>query len=170
MGHSQTISQPYIEAYMTEVLDLASTDRVLEIGTGSGCRAAVLAERCRHVYTIEIVPELGERARGLHRKLGYGNISVRIGAGYRGAGAQHTPFDAVIVTCAPGDLPRPLQRQLREGGRMVIPVGSGFFQKLLLRRKDGRLEIESSLPVRFAPWSTRPAKSTDTPRYSGPRM
>ncbi len=151
IGEGQTISQPYIVAYMTEALDPKPSDRVLEIGTGSGYQAAILAELCHHVYTIEIVASLGKRAAALLADLGYRNISVKIGDGYQGW-EEHAPFDAIIVTCAPTDVPAPLKRQLKEGGLMVIPVGSGFSQDLLLlRKKGGKLQVESTLPVRFVP-------------------
>jgi len=151
IGEGQTISQPYIVAYMTAALDLKPSDIVLEIGTGSGYQAAILAELCAHVFTIEIVESLGKRAEALLNDLGYRNISVKIGDGYQGW-EEHAPFDAIIVTCAPTDVPIPLKRQLKEGGRMVIPVGSGFSQDLVvLRKKEGTLQVESTLPVRFVP-------------------
>jgi protein-L-isoaspartate(D-aspartate) O-methyltransferase len=155
IGEGQTISQPYIVALMTEALGLMPSDRVLEIGTGSGYQAAVLAEICSEVYTIEILAALGEQARRLIVDLGYTNVQVRIGDGYQGW-AEAAPFDAVIVTCAPTHVPEPLVRQLAEGGRMVIPVGERWTQKLvLLTKKNGRLVEKAILPVRFVPM-TRP--------------
>jgi len=151
IGEGQTISQPYIVAYMTEALGLNPSDRVLEVGTGSGYQAAILAELCDHVFSIEIVESLGKRAEALLKDLGYQNISIKIGDGYQGW-EEHAPFDAIIVTCAPTDVPAPLKRQLKEGGLMVIPVGARFAQDLvLLRKQKGALQIESSLPVRFVP-------------------
>ena len=122
IGHGQTISQPYVVAYMTEQLRLRGDERVLEIGTGSGYQAAVLAELAREVYSIEIVEELGERARADLARLGYSNVHVRVGDGYRGWPEQ-APFDAIIVTAAPGHVPQPLIDQLAVGGRLVLPVG-----------------------------------------------
>ena len=127
------------------------SERVLEVGTGSGYQAAVLAEICREVCSIEIIATLGDQARRLLADLGYGNVQVRIGDGYQGW-AEKAPFDAVIVTCAPSHVPEPLVRQLSEGGRMVIPVGERWTQKLvLLTKKDGRLVKKAIVPVRFVP-------------------
>lgn len=151
IGFGQTISQPYIVAFMTEHLDPKPDDRVLEIGTGSGYQAAVLAGLVREVHTIEIVKELAERARVDLQRLGYTNVHVKAGDGYKGW-PEAAPFDAVIVTCAPDSVPQPLVQQLREGGRMIIPVGSGFGQELyLLEKKAGRVEKRAVLPVRFVP-------------------
>jgi protein-L-isoaspartate(D-aspartate) O-methyltransferase len=151
IGHGQTISQPYIVAYMTQALDPKPEDRVLEIGTGSGYQAAILGELCREVYTVEIVPDLGERARRLLADLGYTNVFVRVGDGYKGW-PEKAPFDTVIVTCAPEAVPSPLADQVREGGEIVIPVGGRFQQVLVtLRKREGRLEEENRLPVRFVP-------------------
>lgn len=151
IGFGQTISQPYIVAFMTEHLDPKPTDRVLEIGTGSGYQAAVLAGLVREIYTVEIVKHLAERAKTDLQRLGYTNVHVRAGDGYKGwPGAA--PFDAVIVTCAPDAVPEPLVDQLKEGGRMIIPVGSGFDQELyLLEKKSGKVEKRAVLPVRFVP-------------------
>lgn len=151
IGFGQTISQPYIVAFMTEHLDPKPTDRVLEIGTGSGYQAAVLAGLVREIYTVEIVKQLAERAKTDLQRLGYTNVHVRAGDGYKGwPGAA--PFDAVIVTCAPDAVPEPLVDQLKEGGRMIIPVGSGFDQELyLLEKKSGKVEKRAVLPVRFVP-------------------
>lgn len=147
----QTISQPYIVAYMTEALNLEKDDKVLEIGTGSGYQAAILAEIVDSVYTIEIFEKLGNKAKNLFDELGYKNIYTKIGDGYKGW-PEHAPFDAIIVTCAPTDVPEPLKNQLDEGGRMVIPVGGDAVQQLvLLTKKRGRLKQKSILPVRFVP-------------------
>jgi protein-L-isoaspartate(D-aspartate) O-methyltransferase len=152
IGGGQTISQPYIVAYMTEALDLTPADRVLEIGTGSGYQAAVLAELVKDVYTIEIVTALGLRAKETLRALGYENIHIRIGDGYKGW-PQQAPFDAIIVTCAPEAIPETLKAQLKEGGRMVIPVGrAGSIQRLVkCIKKDGQLMETNVIPVRFVP-------------------
>jgi protein-L-isoaspartate(D-aspartate) O-methyltransferase len=151
IGHSQTISQPVIVALMTELLQLAETDKVLEVGTGSGYQAAILSVLTREVYTIEIVPELGKMARANLERLGYGNVSMKIGDGYQGW-SEHAPFDAIIVTAAPNHVPPPLITQLRSGGRIVIPVG-GFDQELMVlaKRADGTATTTIIVPVRFVP-------------------
>ncbi len=156
IGHGQTISQPYIVAFMTEVLRPAATDRVLEIGTGSGYQAAVLAELVAKVYTIEIVAPLGERAREDLARLRYENVHVRIGDGYEGWPAQ-APFDAIIVTCSPEHVPAPLVQQLRDGGRMIIPVGDARSGQhlYLLEKRGNRVEKRAVLPVRFVPMTGR---------------
>ena len=147
----QTISQPYIVAFMTDVLDLNKTDKVLEIGTGSGYQAAILAEICDSVFTIEIFEKLGYKARQLFNQLGYDNIHSKIGDGYKGW-PEYAPFDAIVVTAAPEKIPEPLKEQLAEGGRMIIPVGSDPVQHLvLLRKKRGIIREERVLPVRFVP-------------------
>lgn len=147
----QTISQPYIVAFMTEALSLKRTDKILEIGTGSGYQAAILAEICDSVFTIEIFPKLGEKAIELFAELGYKNIFVKIGDGYKGW-SEHAPFDAIIVTCAPSKIPEPLKNQLAEGGRMIIPVDDLYGQSLiLLEKRKGKLREEKVLPVRFVP-------------------
>ncbi len=151
VGYNQTISQPYIVAFMTEALQLDQGAKVLEIGTGSGYQAAVLAELCDSVFTIEIVEELGNKARSLLKVLQYDNVFVKIGDGYQGWPA-YAPFDAIIVTCAPTHVPDPLKEQLVEGGKMIIPVGETNYQELiLLVKKKGRLIQEAVLPVRFVP-------------------
>ena len=153
IGHGQTISQPYIVALMTELLALEPGDKVLEIGTGSGYQAAVLSELTDQVYSIEIVEPLGRRAQETFDRHGYGSIRTRIGDGYRGW-PEHAPFDAVIVTCAPDDVPGPLIEQLAAGGRMCIPVGDELeVQRLVLIRKraDGSLERRTVAPVTFVP-------------------
>lgn len=150
IGEDQTISQPYIVAKMTELLDLKGNETVLEVGTGSGYQAAVLAKLVREVYTIEIVPSLARQAEERLKRMGYGNVSVRLGDGYRGW-KEHAPFDAVIVTAAPDHIPPKLVEQLREGGRMVIPVGTvNQHLTLLIKEKDGVKE-EQVIPVRFVP-------------------
>jgi len=153
IGEGQTISQPYIVALMTDLLDPKPTDSVLEVGTGSGYQAAVLAELVAKVTTIEIVAPLGRRAMRLLDELGYRNVTVRIGDGYGGWPAA-APFDAIIVTAAPATIPQPLIDQLKPGGRMVIPVGgSSDVQQLLVVEKhsDGRTTTRRTLPVRFVP-------------------
>ena len=151
IGEGQTISQPYIVAFMTQVLDLKRTDKVLEIGTGSGYQAAILGELSDNVYTIEINEPLGRRAKDLLKELGYSNVKVKIGDGYKGW-KEHAPFDAIIVTCAPTHVPAPLKEQLKEGGRMIIPVGEAYAQKLLYIQKiDNELKQQSEFPVRFVP-------------------
>jgi protein-L-isoaspartate(D-aspartate) O-methyltransferase len=151
IGYGQTISQPYVVAFMTEQLDPGSTDNVLEIGTGSGYQAAVLSPLVKTVYSIEIIEALGLRARAELQRLGYDNVQVRIGDGYQGW-PEAAPFDSIIVTCAPDRIPPPLIEQLKEGGRLVIPVGPGLEQTLyLFTKRAGILERRAVLPVRFVP-------------------
>ncbi|MBM4160086.1 MAG: protein-L-isoaspartate(D-aspartate) O-methyltransferase [Ignavibacteria bacterium] len=152
IGHGQTISQPYIVALMTELLALKKHHRVLEIGTGSGYQAAVLAEIVDSVWTIEIVEPLAKSAEERLRKLGYTNVIVRCGDGYAGW-KEHAPFDAIIVTASPEQIPPPLTEQLKEGGRMVIPVGPAFsVQSLLLVTKQrGKITTRNVAAVRFVP-------------------
>lgn len=152
IGKGQTISQPYIVAFMTEALELSPEDRVLEVGTGSGYQAAVLAELVREVYSIEIIPELGNNARERLEALGYKNIQVRVGDGYMGWPGK-APFDAIIVTAAADKIPPPLMEQLKEGGRLCIPVGSTNLVQslLLLTKKRGGFDEKKLLPVRFVP-------------------
>jgi len=151
IGHNQTISQPYIVAFMTEQLALKGGEKVLEVGTGSGYQAAVLAEIAAEVFSIEIICELADSAEQRLKALGYKNISVRCGDGYQGWPDQ-APFDAIIVTAAPEKIPKPLLDQLKPGGRMIIPVGT-LAQELVLvsKLKDGRFEEKNVLPVRFVP-------------------
>jgi protein-L-isoaspartate(D-aspartate) O-methyltransferase len=150
IGFDQSISQPYIVAYMTEAADISSTDRVLEIGTGSGYQAAILAELAREVYSIEIVAGLATRARTVLRELGYANVHVRTGDGYLGW-REHAPFDAILVTAAPDHVPPALVEQLAVNGRMLIPVGTGEQElRLLTRTAEGVME-QTMLPVRFVP-------------------
>lgn len=151
IDEGQTISQPYIVAFMTDALDLERTDKVLEIGTGSGYQAAILAELCDSVFTIEIFEKLGNKAKELFSDLGYDNIQTKIGDGYKGW-TEYAPFDAIIVTCAPDKIPEPLKEQLAEGGRMIIPVGGDRVQELvLLKKRKGKIREQSILPVRFVP-------------------
>jgi protein-L-isoaspartate(D-aspartate) O-methyltransferase len=155
IGYGQTISQPYVVAFMTEQLGPEKSDRVLEVGTGSGYQAAILGELVQEVYTIEIVEPLARSASATLSRLGYTNIHVRAGDGYQGW-QEHAPFDAIIVTCAPSHVPEPLVRQLRDGGRMIIPVGGAGSQELvLLEKKDGALQRRNVLPVRFVPMTGR---------------
>jgi protein-L-isoaspartate(D-aspartate) O-methyltransferase len=158
IGHDQTISQPFIVALMTEQLRPQPTDRVLEIGTGSGYQTAILAELVKDVYTIEIVEPLAKDASARLARLGYSNAHVKIGDGYQGW-PEVAPFDAIIVTCAPDKVPQPLTQQLKEGGRMIIPVGNGLDQQLfLLEKKDGQMAQRAILPVRFVQMAGEAAK------------
>ncbi|MFN8007796.1 MAG: protein-L-isoaspartate(D-aspartate) O-methyltransferase [Terriglobia bacterium] len=153
IGYGQTISQPYIVAYMTEVLHLQKGDRVLEIGTGSGYQGAVLAEIVKEVYTVEIVPELGKKAIERFAALGYKNVTVKIGDGYEGW-KEHAPFDGIMVTAGAESIPPPLTEQLNDGGRLVIPVGSpDLVQNLILLEKHGKeIVTQKLIPVRFVPF------------------
>ncbi len=152
IGYGQTISQPFIVAYMCELAQLEQTDRVLEVGTGSAYHAAVIAQLVDSVYSIEIISELATRARTVIAELGYKNINIRHADGYFGW-EEEAPFDAIIVTAAADHIPPPLIRQLAEGGRMVIPVGHPFFtQKLILAEKrNGKMHTRDIIPVRFVP-------------------
>ena len=151
IGYDQTISQPYVVAFMTEQLRPKRSDRVLEIGSGSGYQAAILGELVAEVYTIEIVEPLAKSAEATLRRLGYNNVHIKVGDGYKGW-PEEAPFDAIIVTCAPEKVPQPLVDQLKDGGRMVIPVGERFAQQLfLLEKKNGQLKESVTLPVRFVP-------------------
>jgi protein-L-isoaspartate(D-aspartate) O-methyltransferase len=158
IGYGQTISQPYIVAFMTEQLRPKPTDRVLEVGTGSGYQAAILAELVSDVYSIEIVEALAKNAEATLQRLGYKNVHVKIGDGYKGW-PEEGPFDAIMVTCAPDKVPQPLVDQLKDSGRMVIPVGERFAQQLyLLEKKNGQLKQSATLPVRFVPMTSGPEK------------
>ncbi|SRR5579885_2706118 len=151
IGNGQTISQPYIVAYMTESLDLKPGDRVLEVGTGSGYQAAVLAQLVEHVYSIEIIPELAERARRTLRQIGINNVQVKVGDGYKGW-PEEAPFDAIIITAAPPEIPNALVEQLRPGGRLIAPVGKDDMQWLVkITRDKDKVRKETLLPVRFVP-------------------
>lgn len=150
VGYGQTISQPYIVAYMTEAAMLKNNDRVLEIGTGSGYQSAILSRIVKEVYTIEIIGPLGENAKKIFKENGYKNIHVRIDDGYKGW-QEVAPFDAIIITAAPKDVPQELLKQLKVGGRMIIPVGV-FIQELFrLTKTDKKIIKENLLPVRFVP-------------------
>jgi protein-L-isoaspartate(D-aspartate) O-methyltransferase len=168
IGEGQTISSPYIVAVMTEVLDPQPTDRVLEIGTGSGYQAAVLAPLVDQVYTIEIVESLGRQAERVLKRLGYDNVHVRLGDGFKGW-PEAAPFDKIIVTCSPEDVPTPLVEQLAEGGLMVIPVGERYQQTLtLMRKKDGQLHRQALRPTLFVPMTGRAEEERQVfidPRY-----
>ena len=150
IGQGQTISQPYIVAYMTEAVKISPQDRILEIGTGSGYQAAVLGELAKEVYTIEIVKPLAESARLLLEKSGYKNIKVKWGDGYQGWKEQ-APFDAIIVTAAPAEVPEELVKQLKMGGRMVVPIGGPFQELYLITKTKTGIKKETLLPVRFVP-------------------
>jgi protein-L-isoaspartate(D-aspartate) O-methyltransferase len=154
IGEGQTISQPYIVAYMTQILQLQPEDRVLEIGTGSGYQAAVLSLLSRQVYSIEIVEPLALAARERLKRLGYDNVAVHVGDGYNGWPSQ-APFDAIMVTAGAEQLPQPLMDQLAEGGRMVIPIGphGGVRQLTLVTKKRGKFKFEKLMPVRFVPFT-----------------
>jgi protein-L-isoaspartate(D-aspartate) O-methyltransferase len=155
IGHGQTISQPYIVAFMSEALRLEPSHRVLEIGTGSGYQAAVLAALAKEVYTIEIVAPLAEQARERLPALGYRNVEVRTGNGYLGW-PERAPYDRVMVTAAPDHVPDALLKQLKIGGLMAIPVGTGIQELRILRRTATGTETLSTLPVRFVPMTSKP--------------
>jgi protein-L-isoaspartate(D-aspartate) O-methyltransferase len=153
IGHNQTISQPYIVAYMTEILQPDTHHIVLEVGTGSGYQAAILSKLVNHVYSIEIIPELGKEAANRLDKLGYDNVTVKIGDGYNGW-EEHAPFDRIIVTAAPEQIPKKLVDQLKSGGLMVLPVGkTSFGQDMRVVKKDrtGQVTTQETIPVRFVP-------------------
>ena len=153
IGHGQTISQPYIVAFMTEQLQVSSQHKILEIGTGSGYQAAILGELAKHVFTIEIIPELAEGAKNILNHLSYKNITVRAGDGYKGW-PEEAPFERIMVTAAPTEVPQTLVDQLAPGGRMILPVGAQFLvQYLWVIEKDdqGTVTKEKILPVRFVP-------------------
>jgi len=155
IGHSQTISQPFIVAYMSEALGVGPEDRVLEIGTGSGYQAAVLAEVAKEVFTIEIVPELADGARTVLQTLGYRNIRFRTGDGYQGW-PEAQPFDGIIVTAAPDHVPEPLVQQLAPGARMVIPVGREYQKLIVITRTPEGVVRQETLDVRFVPLLRKP--------------
>jgi len=157
IGLQQTISQPYIVAYMTEAAEISPNDKVLEIGTGSGYQAAILGEVAREVYTIEIIPELAERARAVLAELGYANVHVRAGNGYLGW-PEHAPFDAIVVTAAPDEVPQALVDQLAVGGRMVIPVGSTNQDMMIIERTKSGVVERRTIPVRFVPMTGKPER------------
>lgn len=156
IGHGQTISQPYIVAYMTRLIEPGPDDKILEIGTGSGYQAAVLGEIVEQVYTIEIIPELGNRAKRLLNDLDYQNVEVFIGDGYHGL-EEHAPFDAIVVTAAAEHIPPPLIEQLKDNGKMIIPVGSPFLVQtlMLVEKKGGNIKTTNLMPVRFVPFTRK---------------
>jgi protein-L-isoaspartate(D-aspartate) O-methyltransferase len=156
IGYGQTISQPFIVAYMTEVINPKPEYKVLEIGTGSGYQAAVLAEIVKEVYTIEIIPELGNAAAARLKKLGYNNINVKVSDGYFGW-KEHGPYDAIIVTAAAEFIPPPLIEQLKEGGKIVIPIGSPFMNQtlMLIEKKGKKITTKSLMPVVFVPFTRK---------------
>ncbi|MDZ4820934.1 MAG: protein-L-isoaspartate(D-aspartate) O-methyltransferase [Planctomycetota bacterium] len=161
IGDKQTISGPFVVAYMTEQLDPQPTDKVLEIGTGSGYQAAVLSPLCKEVYSIEIVESLGKRAARTLKRLKYTNVKTKVGDGYLGW-AEHAPFDKIIVTCSPEKVPQPLIDQLKEGGRIVVPVGERYQQVLyLLRKKNGKMEQEILRPTMFVPMTGKAEQSRE---------
>ncbi|MGE0451338.1 MAG: protein-L-isoaspartate(D-aspartate) O-methyltransferase [Vicinamibacterales bacterium] len=155
IGHGQTISQPYIVAFMTEALEVGAGDRVLEIGTGSGYQTAVLGLLAKEVYSLEVVPPLAIEAERLLHELGYRTVQVRTGSGYLGW-PEEAPFDRVIVTAAPDEVPPALIQQVKPGGLIVIPVGSGEQELLVLRRTESGMRTLRTLPVRFVPMTGRP--------------
>ena len=157
IGSGQTISQPYIVAFMTEALGLRGGERVLEIGTGSGYQSAVLATIAARVFSIEIVEPLAREARERLWKLGYANVEVRAGDGYEGW-PEAGPFDAIIVTAAAPRVPEPLRQQLKEGGRLVLPVGEAFQELIVITRRGDRFEERNLLPVRFVPMTGKVRK------------
>lgn len=150
IGHGQTISQPFIVAYMTQRMELMPNEHVLEIGTGSGYQAAILAELKAKVYSIEIVPELADHARKVLAAEGYGQVMLMTGDGYKGW-PEHAPFDAIIVTCAPNEIPKALVDQLKDGGRMILPVGTGIQRLVILKKTGGTFTEIPDMHVRFVP-------------------
>ncbi|WP_353186043.1 protein-L-isoaspartate(D-aspartate) O-methyltransferase [Parapedobacter lycopersici] len=160
IGYGQTISQPFMVAMMTQLLQPAPDDRILEIGTGSGYQAAILAEMAGEVYTMEIVPQLGAKAKQLLSELGYKNVTVIVGDGYNGW-AEKAPYDAIIVTAAPEEVPPPLIAQLKEGGKIIVPVGAQTEEQtlVLIEKRNGELVKTALIPVRFVPFT----RSKDMP-------
>ena len=156
IGYGQTISQPFIVAYMTEIINPKPQYKVLEIGTGSGYQAAVLAAVIKEVYTIEIIPDLGNAASARLKKLGYSNVNVKVADGYFGW-AEHGPYDAIVVTAAAEFVPPPLVEQLKEGGKMVIPIGSPFMNQnlMLVEKKGKKITTKSLMPVAFVPFTRK---------------
>ncbi|WP_337173839.1 protein-L-isoaspartate(D-aspartate) O-methyltransferase [Paludisphaera sp.] len=164
IGEGQTITPPYDVAFMTEVLDPKPDDVVYEVGTGSGYQSAILSRLVKEVYSVEIHRPLGERAAKVHQELGYTNIHTRVGDGYEGW-PEAAPFDAIIVTCAPQRIPAPLVDQLKEGGRMVIPLGDRFTQSVwLVTKKDGKLERKELKPTLFVPMTGKALRETAEPK------
>lgn len=159
IGKKQTISQPYIVGLMTDLLELDEEDKVLEVGTGSGYQAAILAQLVDQVYTIEIIEPLAKTAKLVFDELGYSNINAKIGDGYKGW-PEKSPFDAIIVTCSPSHIPQPLIEQLAEGGKLIIPVGESYTQELVLvTKKNGKVRKKDVIPVRFVPMKAPSGKS-----------
>jgi protein-L-isoaspartate(D-aspartate) O-methyltransferase len=156
IGYGQTISQPYIVAYMTEAINPKPEFKVLEIGTGSGYQAAVLAEIVKEVYTIEIIPELGNAAAARLKKLGYNNVKVKIADGYFGW-KEHAPFDAIVVTAAAEFVPPPLLEQIKDNGKIIIPIGSPFMNQnlMLIEKKGKKITTKNLLPVVFVPFTRK---------------
>jgi protein-L-isoaspartate(D-aspartate) O-methyltransferase len=155
IGFQQTISPPFVVAYMTETIEPKETDKVLEIGTGSGYQAAILSDLVKEVYTIEIVEQLGRDAEKRLTKLGYKNVICKVGDGYQGW-AEHAPFDKIIVTCSPEDVPKPLVEQLKDGGKLLIPLGERYQQTFhLFEKKNGKLEQKKLIPTLFVPMTGR---------------
>jgi len=171
IGYKQTISPPFVVAYMTEALDPQPTDRVLEIGTGSGYQAAILSLLVKDVYSIEIVEPLSKMAERRLKRLGYRNVKTKVGDGYLGW-PEYAPFDKIIVTCSPENVPKPLVDQLREGGRMIIPLGERFHQDIyLLEKEHGKLVRKQLLPTLFVPMTGRSAKErTVSPDPTNPQI
>jgi protein-L-isoaspartate(D-aspartate) O-methyltransferase len=154
IGEDQTISQPYMVALMTELMRLDGSEKVLEIGTGSGYQTAILAELVKEVYTVEIVERLAITARRILDELGYKNIKFKIGDGYDGW-EKYAPYNAIIVTCGPSDVPQPLMDQLAEGGKLVIPIGYGFQTLAILENINGELQKTESIECRFVPMTRK---------------
>jgi protein-L-isoaspartate(D-aspartate) O-methyltransferase len=157
IGQGQTISQPYIVAYMTEAAEISDNEKVLEIGTGSGYQAAILGELAKEVYTIEIIPELAERARRTLGELGYQNVRVKTGNGYAGW-AEYAPYDGIVVTAAPDEVPKALIDQLAMNGKMVIPVGVGDQEMMIITKTAEGVIEKRTIPVRFVPMTGKPKK------------
>jgi protein-L-isoaspartate(D-aspartate) O-methyltransferase len=155
IGNEQTISQPYIVAYMSEAVEITKNEKVLEIGTGSGYQAAILGELAKEVYTIEIIPELADRARRTLSELGYKNVHVKTGNGYEGW-AEHAPYDGIVVTAAPDEVPKALVDQLAVNGRMVIPVGVWDQEMMIITRTSQGVIEKRTIPVRFVPMTGKP--------------
>jgi protein-L-isoaspartate(D-aspartate) O-methyltransferase len=162
IGKGQTISQPYIVGLMTDALDVQPSDTIIEIGTGSGYQAAILGELAKDVYTIEIVPWLGRRARKLLQHLGYDNVHVRVADGYKGW-PDHAPFDKIILTAAPPEIPQPLIDQLKKGGVLIAPYGPRHAQKLvrIKKSKGGHVTRERLLDVRFVPMTGKAQEANE---------
>jgi protein-L-isoaspartate(D-aspartate) O-methyltransferase len=164
IGEGQTITPPYDVAFMTEVLDPQPTDKVYEVGTGSGYQSSILSRLVKEVYSVEIKPKLWERASAVHKELGYTNIHTRAGDGYEGW-PEAAPFDAIIVTCAPHRIPEPLKAQLKDGGRMIIPLGDRFTQSVhIVIKKDGKFIDKELKPTLFVPMTGKALKEGPEPK------